>query len=109
MAKTHFIKLFRDRRALDTMVNLRLSGWSLASLEVIHNCDKSSIKNQLEKYGVRPQVPIFSLVQIITPILMKEFSKPPIWKVIDGERIRIGKSYDDYLLEQKKRNFPPKV
>ena len=88
-------KLFLNKESLYTMINLRINGFAISSLALLFNCDPSSIRNQCDRYEIVPLDDIYTIERIIH----KTFPKPSEsrWKIVDGERINLGKSYKEYL------------
>jgi len=101
-------KIFNDKKRLYGLVELRRAGWSISTLSILFNCDRTSIRLQCDKYGIIPwsreNYPIKNIIiPIIRPLADKNEDK---WVLIDGERINQGKSYKDYLREYKLRISP---
>ena len=110
-------KLFLNKIILTQMLNLRLNGLALSSLAWIYNCDRDSISKQCAKYGIEPDhiyhkfaapAPhqVFLLERIVSQILPKDGGN---YKIVNGERINLGKSYKEYLAESKTQYPPSKL
>lgn len=102
-------KLFKDKVKLYQLINLRLNGMALSSLALMFSCDRDSVTKQIVKYGVIPShiyglenldIPeIFTIERIITQVIPVNFAN---YKVVNGERINLGKSYKEYVAESKR-------
>lgn len=87
-------KVFLDKEKLYQMINLRLNGIAVSSLALFFNVDRSSISYQCDKYLIEPNDEVYTLERIISKVL----PKPDLtFKVINGERINLGRSYKEYL------------
>ena len=89
-------KIFLDKAKLYQMVNLRLNGLSLTSLGYLFNCNLKSIEYQCDKYNVKPIDDTYTIERLVSKILRNKI-KEPTYKVVNGEKINLGRSYKDYL------------
>lgn len=87
-------KIFLNKPLLYEMLNLRLSGWALTSLAFYYGCDFTSIKYQCIKYQVEPIEDVYTIERMIRQIIPK--SLPLSYKIVNGEKINLGKSYKEY-------------
>lgn len=93
--KTGNHKVLHDKMALQQMLNLRLLGLSLTSLAALYGVDWTSIRHHTRSYKLpKPKAPI-NLLAIIGQALPKP--KPLTYKLVNGQRINLGKSYKDYV------------
>lgn len=90
------VKIFADRQKLFQMVNLRRIGWAETSLGMLFGCDRSSIKEQCQKYKINPLRNIYTIERIASKAMPFERNKTD-WRMIGGEKICLGRSYSDYL------------
>lgn len=102
-------KLFKNRQMLCNMLTFRVQGWSLISLSLLYDCDRTSISFQCVKYDAFPLNDVYSIERItknILPTLAGIETKK--WREVDGERVCVGKSYQEYLNDLKNReNLSP--
>lgn len=77
------------------MLNLRIIGLSQASLGALFGVDKTSIRHHLTKYHLPKPEQVYSLERIISDCLPKPVAAT--YKVVNGERINLGRDYKDYL------------
>lgn len=96
------IKVFKDRFLLSDLLALRSYGWSVYSLSRLYQVDRKSIEEWCNRYQVHPIV-VFTIERIALAGLPKP--KKEIWKIIAGENVAIGKTYDEYL---KAQGYPPR-
>jgi hypothetical protein len=94
-------KIFLDRQKLYSLVNYRINGYSIYTLSELFQCDTSSVRYQLDKYGIRPLSQVFTIERVLAPIIYQ--SVPNEWNVIEGIRVNPGHDYKDYL---KRANIP---
>lgn len=95
-------KIFLDKSKLYEMLNLRRSGYALTTLAIMYDCDISSIRYQCDKFYVQPIDETYTLERIISQVLPKP--EPVTYKVVNNERINLGKSYAEYLIPIEKRH-----
>src|SRR5260221_11247967 len=89
-------KTFIQKNKLYAMLNLRLNGLAMSSLALLFGVDRSSIAYQCEKYQIGPQDDsIYTIERIISQIIPKQNIQ---YKIVNGEKINLGKSYKDYLI-----------
>lgn len=86
--------VFREPNVLVTMLFLRKSGWALKDLAYLFGCEHSSVRRMCSKYGVFPTQLRSQPTVRFTRVLLD----------LDGDRINPGKSYAEYLAEEKKRH-----
>jgi len=98
--RLHDKKLFADKEKLGFMLYLRYQGLALTTLAAFFGCDISSIRFQCDKFHVKPHGDVYTFERIINQILPN--IKPASYKLINGEKINIGKSYEEYIKEGKK-------
>lgn len=95
-------KIFLDKQKLTQMLNMRRSGYALTSLAIIFGVDRTSIAYQCDKYLIKPLEETYTLERIIEDVLEQVYKpEPEKFKVIDGHRINLGKTYAEYLAEAK--------
>ena len=102
-------KLFKDTQLLCNMLTFRVQGWALTSLSMLYACDRTSIGSQCLKYEAFPISEVYSMERItngVLPLIFKVDTRK--WREIEGERICIGKSYEEYLKEARERISPYK-
>ena len=98
-------KIFRDKKLLTQMLNLRLNGLALSSLAWLFACDRDSITKQCQKYGIEPhhvysrvmldeEGEVIMVERIVSAVLPKDNLT---YKIVNGERINLGKSYAEYV------------
>lgn len=90
------VTVFKEKEKLYQMLNLRRAGISLTTLGLIFGVDRKSIEYHCNKYKIRPMgVDVYTIERIVHKVL------PPIpqqtYRIVNGERINIGKSYAEYL------------
>lgn len=99
-------KIFQDREKLAEMLDLRLGGYSISALATLFKCDKSSIRYQCDKYNVEPPYKeVYAVERIASQVTSSAIGN---WKIINGERVNMGKSYKEYLQEVGFK-YPPKI
>jgi hypothetical protein len=84
------------------MLALRHFGWSVYSLSRLYSCDRKSIEGWCNHYHLNPIV-VFTIERIALHTLPKPEEEH--WKILDGEKVAIGKTYDEYL---KSNGYPPR-
>ncbi len=90
-------KIFLNKPRLYQMLNLRRNGLALTSLAVIYNCDRTSVAYHCKEYQIAPiDEEVYDLERIISQILPK--APQPTFKIVNGERINLGKTYKEYLV-----------
>lgn len=104
-------KIFLDKPTLYRMLNLRKTGLTVTTLAIMFNCDYSSIRAQCDKYGIEPLEEVwperitggmvYGIERIIAEII-PHYQTQTNYKVVNGERINLGKSYAEYIAESKK-------
>lgn len=92
-------KIFLDKVKLTQLLNLRLNGFALTSLAYLFNCDVMSVWHQCKKYQIEPLEDVYTIERIIKAVIPKP--QPLTYRVINGEKINIGKNYADYILMEK--------
>lgn len=93
-------KIFQDKQKLYSLVNLRINGYAHTSLAVIFSCDISSIRAQCDKYGIIPQGEVYTIERLVKDILPQFAPLETKWRVIDGKRYALGKTYEEYFEQQ---------
>jgi hypothetical protein len=91
------VKVFaRDKQKLYQAVNMRINGISLTSIAMFFNCDRGSIKHQLDKYEIEPKT---DSIYTVERIIIKSLPKPDEsrWIFKNGEKINTGRMYKDYF------------
>lgn len=88
-------KIFLDKRKLTSLLNLRLNGFSLTSLAYLYSCDVMTILYRCRQHQVEPQDQVYDIQRIIKLVLPSP--QPLTYKMVNGERINLGKSYKEYL------------
>lgn len=91
----HKKRVFDNPLVLQTMISLRLQGWTIHELSIIFGCNKTSIRKACIRNNIPNRLYIIPRPEIRFIYVPKEE---------DGERINIGKSYKEYLKELKKGN-----
>lgn len=90
-------KLFLNKAKLGEMLYLRFTGFSLISLAALYNCDVMSIFHQCNKFHIEPLTEVYAIDRIIRHVLPPP--PPPKWKIINGEKINLGRNYKEYLMK----------
>ena len=104
MEKT-YVKLFRDEKVLQEMLELVKQGHSYAFLSRKFECDRSSILYQARKHKIE------RLVKIVNPKSPKSYPqdgrtfKLKDYYVENGEKINKGKTYAEYVKEEQDRKW----
>lgn len=88
-------KILNNKPKLYLMVNLRLIGLNQGSLGALFGVDKTSIRHHLRKYQVPKPEHVYNLERIISEALPEPV--PVTYKIVNGERINLGRSYKDYF------------
>lgn len=89
-------KIFvRDKDLLSQMLALRYYGYALTSLANMFGCDRTSISHHCKMFHIRPVEQVYTIERIVSQIIPKE--QPTTYKIVNGERINLGKSYAEYL------------
>ena len=97
--------VFKDNRKLYEAMLLRRAGWSLNALAHLYDCDRTSLRYQVRRFCIFPlEGEVFVPERIVKRIIFEIKPKEIEWTIIDGERVSLGKSYQDYL---KEAQFPP--
>jgi len=86
---------FSNKNTLEEMVQLRRHGVAISSLAIIYGVDNSTIRWHLRRYYITNPNEVYSIERIVAKLLPS--NSQPQWKVINGERINLGKSYKEYL------------
>ena len=87
-------KIFRDRKTLDRLVNLRINGYAVSTLSIMFKCDKHSIRDQLDKYHIEPWTQIYSIERIVSEVLPEP--KESVWVMKGDYKFNRGHNYSDY-------------
>ncbi len=98
-----FVYHFRtDRNKLDEMLFLRGAGWSYTALAERYGCPKLTIRFLARKNGLGQTVQIQfghqDYLRATTPLVKESTIKAE-------ERVSEGKSYAEYLKEEKERRW----
>lgn len=80
----------------DQMVNLRLAGLSLISLAAIYGVDWTSVRHHVKYNKIPKPKEVYSLERIIAQAIPQ--APKLTYKIVNGERINLGKSYKEYLI-----------
>ncbi len=107
-------RIFKDKEKLLEMLSMRRQGFTFSFLARMYKCDRTSLRYQCRKYQIFPEktvyvrnnqsAEIFNPNKIASRIILKIApSFRSQWKVIDGERVNLGKSYKEYLKEYKQK------
>lgn len=97
-------KLFtKDRNKLYEASKLRRDGWSYTSISIVFDCDRKSLSNQFDKFGIVPLGnDIYTLESILGKVLKKITPKTE-WRIeSNGDRVCLGRNYEDYLSPYKR-------
>lgn len=94
---------FSDRDLLIEAVNLRINGWALSSLALLYTVDKSSLRGQFKKYRVRPKTDVYIVERIVMKPISQQAFEMNKWKIVDGEKVSRGKTYEDYMREPQNK------
>ena len=93
-------KRIKDNNGINKLINLRISGFSEASLAYLFGADRTAVIYHFKKYGIgRPEV-TYDIPRIVSSLIPP--SRESIWLEIDGERINQGMSYKDYVQQSKR-------
>ncbi len=95
-------KVLHNKAKLYQMLNLRLMGFSLTSLAAIYGVDWTSIRHHTRYYQIPRPINTINLFAIVSQAIPKQ--EPLTYKIVNGERINLGKSYKDYLQAQYPHN-----
>lgn len=90
-----YTRIFKNPIVREEMVFLRLHGWSLEDLAYKYDCQKVSVRRAC----IREKIPVIVDLRE-RPILIFRAVKTD-W---NGERLNPGKSYKEYLKEEKQRH-----
>lgn len=98
-------RIFNDKRKLRDMLSLYSEGLSQTDLAEKFNCDHSSIAYQVQKYGVVRFQPLPKRLRLRPFNTHRKIrSEPPrIVVVVANETPYDGKSYAEYLQEERLR------
>lgn len=77
------------------LINFRLAGYGEDTLATMFGCDRTALIYQFKKYNIPKPKEVYVLERIISQLLPKP--EPEKWKIVNGARINLGKSYRDYL------------
>lgn len=81
------------------MINLRLIGLSLTSLGAMFGVHWTSVRHHTRFFQIPRPEEVYNLESIIAQVIP---SVPKItYKLVNGERINLGKSYKEYLAENR--------
>lgn len=100
-------KLFLDRDKLTQMINLRRNGLTVTTLAIMFGCDYSSIRAQCDKYGIVPRVDVIYGIERIIAQIIPHYIQSKTFKVVNGEKINLGKSYAEYVTESLAKSKYP--
>ena len=81
------------------MLYLRLSGWPLDELAFKFGCDKTSVWKACLRSGLPKEIMVLPRPLIVFRTLYLNF---------EGERINRGKTYQEYLDHQRRRQLDKK-
>lgn len=97
-------KTFLNKQKLYNMIQLRRSGLSYYSLGLFFNCSRKAVEAQCKKYGVEIYLHPIRIERIVLHIVNPNNGKKQkqSFRIEAGEKINIGKSYKEYLKEDKK-------
>lgn len=88
-------RTFKNPVVLQRMLYMRCQGWSLKELAFLYRCDHTSVRKACLKNGLPAELPLLP-----RPVIV--FQLPLIdW---NGERINRGKSYKEYVAEERERH-----
>ena len=90
-------KLFIDKALLSRMLNLRRNGYSIQTLAIMFNCHFTSIDFECQKYHIEPLTEVIGLERLISDVIAQV--PAPSYKIINGEKINLGKSYKEYVAQ----------
>lgn len=79
------------------MLNLRLIGLSLTSLAGIYGVDWTTIRHHTQHFNIPKPAEVYNLEGIIAQAIPK--APKLTYKIVNGERINLGKSYREYLAQ----------
>ena len=102
-------RVFSSKPLISLLVNLRFAGYSVTSLGILFNCHHSSVEYQLDRYGVSPVGPVYTLERIASDTLFHLVPPEPLWEEVEGERISRGKTYEEYMKEASFRRTLPRM
>lgn len=88
-----YARVFKNPVVLKEMIILRLQGWPLKELAFKYGCEHTSVRKACIRNGLPNEVPLLP-----RPIIIFR----PVYRDFDGERVNLGKSYREYLEEQKR-------
>lgn len=93
-------KVFLDTEKLLRMIALRRAGYATTTLAIIFGVDRSSIEYHCQRFSLKPEVQVYSLERIISDVLTTlNPQTEPTFKIVNGEKINLGKSYAEYMAE----------
>lgn len=97
MVKNGYRKVFADPQKLEQLITLRRVGWAETSLALFFGCGFPSVSTKLAKQRVPHPKKVFSIEIIASKVIPQAETR---WRMSGGERICVGKSYDDYLMSK---------
>jgi hypothetical protein len=98
--------IFKDRNKLDQLINLRIIGFSTETLACLFNVERTDLTYHFKKYKIEQPEVVYNIQRIVKEIIPKEENK---WRIENGKRINLGKSYDDYLKDYSHRKEKEKA
>jgi len=105
--KTGQKTIFNNPATLLQMIALRRAGYATTTLAIMFGVDRSSIEYHCQRFSLKPDRQIYSLERIIADVLIA-LNPPadPRFKIVNGERINLGKTYAEYMAESLARGLP---
>lgn len=88
-------KVLNHKPTLYRMVNLRLNGLSMVSLGSLFGVDWTTIRHHCQIYKIPKPEQSYNIQAIIAQLIPK--APKVTYKIVNGEKINLGRSYKDYF------------
>lgn len=98
--------IFSDKDKLLQLIALRRAGYATTTLAIIFGADRSSIDYHCQRFNLKPDRQVYTIERIISDVVLQlKPQENPTYKIVNGEKINLGKSYAEYILIDKMRKM----